>query len=58
MKKIIILSFLIAITFLSAQEKTIKEFRKDFEKAIDTEFTEEQLKYIIQGLSSYFNTTY
>lgn len=48
MKKIISFIFLIAFTFLSAQEKSIKEFRKDFEKAISTDFTEEQLNTLFR----------
>lgn len=48
MKKLIAITFLIAFTFLSAQKKTIKEFRKDFEKAVNTDLTEEQLNTLFR----------
>ncbi|WP_223605814.1 HEAT repeat domain-containing protein [Chryseobacterium sp. OSA05B] len=48
MKKIITITFLIACMFLSAQEKTIKEFKKDFENIINTEITEDQLNVLFR----------
>lgn len=48
MKKLVTIIFLTAFTFLSAQEKTIKEFRKDFENAVNTDLTEDQLNNLFR----------
>lgn len=48
MKKIITVIFLIAFTLFSAQEKTIKQFKKDFEKTINQDITENQLNVLFR----------
>lgn len=48
MKKLIAITFLLTFTFLSAQKKTIKEFRKDFEKAVNADLTEDQLNNLFR----------
>ncbi|MEY8759500.1 HEAT repeat domain-containing protein [Chryseobacterium tongliaoense] len=49
MKKLIAIVFLTTFIFLSAQEKTVKEFRKDFENAVKTDLTEDQLNHLFQN---------
>lgn len=46
MKKIITIIFLITFIIQSAQEKTIKEFKKDFENAVNKEITENELNIL------------
>lgn len=48
MKKIIILIFSIITTSVFAQVKTIADFKKDFEKIVNLELTEEQLNRLFQ----------
>ncbi|MDR2238241.1 MAG: hypothetical protein LBE92_19115 [Chryseobacterium sp.] len=52
MKKLITIIFLITFIFFPAQEKTIKEFRKDFENIVHKDLTEDQLNTLFRDYPS------